>query len=57
MVSNFFDCEYRGAISAKNKGELDMYIVTGIKKQLAIEGLPGPEFWKLYDETGNGGQG
>ena len=28
-----FDCEYRGKIKAKNKGEIDMYFLKGIKKK------------------------
>ena len=27
LVKDVFDCEYRGKVSAKNKGELDMYLV------------------------------
>lgn len=27
MVKNIFQCEYRGKVSAKNKGEVDMYFV------------------------------
>jgi class 3 adenylate cyclase len=30
-VKKFFDCEYRGKIAAKNKGEIDMYFVIGKK--------------------------
>ena len=30
LVKDSFDCEYRGKIKAKNKGELDMYFVKGI---------------------------
>ncbi|MEK0180502.1 adenylate/guanylate cyclase domain-containing protein [Microcoleus anatoxicus] len=31
LVKDFFECEHRGKIAAKNKGELDMYLVRGIK--------------------------
>ncbi|MEZ2226262.1 adenylate/guanylate cyclase domain-containing protein [Microcoleus sp.] len=31
LVKDFFECEHRGKIVAKNKGELDMYLVRGIK--------------------------
>ncbi len=27
LVKNDFNCEYRGKIAAKNKGEVDMYFV------------------------------
>ncbi len=32
-VKEYFDCEYRGKIKAKNKGEVDMYFVHGLKEQ------------------------
>lgn len=32
LVKDHFDCTHRGKIKAKNKGEIDMYIVEGIKK-------------------------
>ncbi|MEQ1746198.1 MAG: adenylate/guanylate cyclase domain-containing protein [Saprospiraceae bacterium] len=28
VIKEFFDCEYRGKIAAKNKGEIDMYFVS-----------------------------
>ncbi|MCB1179836.1 MAG: adenylate/guanylate cyclase domain-containing protein, partial [Leptospiraceae bacterium] len=31
MVKDHFNCEYRGKVSAKNKGEVDMYFVKGVK--------------------------
>ncbi|HNI88417.1 MAG TPA: adenylate/guanylate cyclase domain-containing protein, partial [Leptospiraceae bacterium] len=31
LIKDQFDCEYRGKISAKNKGEIDMYLVKGKK--------------------------
>ncbi|MBD1828098.1 GAF domain-containing protein [Microcoleus vaginatus GB1-A2] len=31
LVRDFFECEYRGKIYAKNKGELDMYLVHHLK--------------------------
>lgn len=31
LVKDFFECEYRGQIHAKNKGELDMYLVRNLK--------------------------
>lgn len=31
LVKDFFDCEYRGKIAAKHKGEIDMYFVNGLK--------------------------
>jgi len=32
-IKDFFDCTYRGKIAAKNKGEIDMYFVDGLKKE------------------------
>jgi len=31
LVKHFFDCEFRGKVAAKNKGEIDMYFVNGIQ--------------------------
>lgn len=36
-VRDFFDCSYRGKIYAKNKGEIDMYFIDGIKQEYASE--------------------
>lgn len=36
-IQDYFDCEYRGKIEAKNKGKIDMYFVTGIKPELCID--------------------
>jgi class 3 adenylate cyclase len=38
-VKDFFDCEYRGKIAAKGKGEIAMYFVTGIKPALSVDGV------------------
>ncbi|MFM7023044.1 MAG: adenylate/guanylate cyclase domain-containing protein [Flavobacteriales bacterium] len=35
MVQEYFDCEYRGKIPVKNKGDIDMYFVKGIKPELS----------------------
>ena len=34
-VKEFFDCQHRGKIEAKNKGEIDMYFVDGLKAEYA----------------------
>lgn len=31
LIKDKYDCSYRGKISAKNKGEIDMYFIQGIK--------------------------
>jgi class 3 adenylate cyclase len=33
LIKNKFDCEYRGMIRAKNKGEIDMYFVNSTLKK------------------------
>jgi class 3 adenylate cyclase len=37
-IQEYFDCEYRGKIEAKNKGEIDMYFVHGLKPEFAEPG-------------------
>jgi len=51
LVKDFFDCEYRGKIAVKNKGDVDMYFVNGIKKHLSFDPLgllPNDDFNALY---------
>lgn len=51
LAKDFFECEYRGKINAKNKGEVDMYLVTGIKEGLSLTSrrlIPNDEFNNLY---------
>lgn len=51
LIQDFFDCEYRGKINAKNKGEIEMYFVNGIRKELTTGGdtkTPNTEFWKCF---------
>lgn len=33
LIKNDFDCEYRGKIKAKSKGEIDMYFINSSEKQ------------------------
>jgi adenylate cyclase len=45
FVKEFFDCEYRGRMPVKYKGELEMYFVTGIIPELCDEsGRPNRKF-------------
>lgn len=56
LIKDFFDCEYRGQIEAKNKGYIDMYLVTAIKKHLSSDALgflPNDEFNALYLTIGS----
>jgi class 3 adenylate cyclase len=51
LVKDLFDCEYRGKIAVKNKGDIDMYFVNGIKKHLSLDPLgllPNDDFNALY---------
>lgn len=51
LVKNFFDCEYRGAVPAKNKGEIEMYFVNGLLADLQRAGeerIPNEEFRRRY---------
>ena len=51
QVKDFFDCEYRGAIAAKNKGEIEMYFVNRIKPELSRDAagvIPDESFFELY---------
>ncbi|HEY9748308.1 MAG TPA: adenylate/guanylate cyclase domain-containing protein [Allocoleopsis sp.] len=51
LIKNFFRLDYRGKVRAKNKGEVDMYLVTGIREHLAIDPrgiLPNDNFIELY---------
>ncbi|HNJ05897.1 MAG TPA: adenylate/guanylate cyclase domain-containing protein, partial [Leptospiraceae bacterium] len=53
LVSNLFDCEFRGAVQAKNKGEIDMYLVRGVKAEFKGEdGKLNRKFVEAYKEVG-----
>ena len=51
FVKDYFECEYRGMVKAKNKGEVAMYYVNGLKKEFSKdkEGkIPNAKFWEIY---------
>lgn len=49
LVKDFFDFEYRGLVSAKNKGEIEMYFVIGIRAELSNDGMtPNQKFFERY---------
>lgn len=53
QVKDFFDCEYRGKIEAKNKGMIDMYFLLRIKPELSRDEagvIPNDEFMELYNK-------
>lgn len=52
MVKEFFVCEYRGKVAAKNKGEIDMYYISGIKPELSVnenQTEPNDLFWSYVN--------
>jgi adenylate cyclase len=56
-VKDFFECEYRGRVAAKNKGEIDMYFVNRIRTELARDAAgetPGEPFFELYERIKRG---
>lgn len=51
QIKYFFDCEYRGKIKAKRKGEIDMYFLKGLKGSMSVDGdhkTPSPKMLKIY---------
>lgn len=42
LVKDFFNCEFRGKVAAKNKGEIEMYFVNGIRRERSVEGSEDP---------------
>lgn len=50
QVKDFFDCEYRGKVSAKHKGEIDMFFVSAIQPSLCQDSEePNQRFIELYN--------
>jgi class 3 adenylate cyclase len=50
IVKTRFECEYRGKVNAKNKGEIDMYYLNRIKPEFSRDGLgrsPNEKFWEI----------
>jgi class 3 adenylate cyclase len=56
LVKDLFTFEYRGKVSAKNKGSIDMYFLNGIRPEFSKSGegiIPNQEFWDYYREVVN----
>ncbi len=54
LVKDLFHCSYRGRVNAKNKGEVEMYYVNGIIRDLSKNGdgkTPNEKFWERYSMT------
>lgn len=53
LVKDFFDCEYRGEIPAKNKGMVQMYYVNAFKNEYSQDKkgrMPNEKFWQQYGD-------
>ncbi len=52
-ISEFFECSPRGSIEVKNKGKVEMYFLTGIKKEFCrdeIGRVPNKKFIEMYNQ-------
>ncbi|MCP5497780.1 MAG: AAA family ATPase [Leptospiraceae bacterium] len=52
-AKEFFECEFRGKVQAKNKGEVEMYYVNGLKPKYSKDGdgkTTNVLFWKEYSK-------
>ena len=52
-IKEYFNCTYRGKIPAKNKGEIDMYYVDGLKSKYSEGGdytIPNEKFMEKLAE-------
>lgn len=57
LLQFLFACEYRGKIYAKNKGEIEMYFLRGIKPKYSINGqgrVPNDTFQLIYKKIKTG---
>ncbi len=53
LVKDFFECEHRGKVTAKGKGDIDMYFVRRIKTDLSADSkglIPNDEFNQMRDK-------
>jgi len=56
-VKFLFDCEYRGKVFAKRKGDIDMFFVNGVKKKYSVNGegrVPNDRFQEIYEKLEGG---
>ncbi|HMZ63326.1 MAG TPA: adenylate/guanylate cyclase domain-containing protein, partial [Leptospiraceae bacterium] len=50
-IKDFFVCEYRGKVHAKNKGDVDMYFLKRLKPELSQDErgiIPNENFFEMY---------
>jgi len=55
-IKDFFDCEFRGAVPAKHKGQIEMYFVNGLLPEFQQDGqprVPNAEFQERYNKLAN----
>lgn len=51
----FFDFEHRGKLPMKNRGEIDMYFLRGLKAKYVDEnGIPNAQFREIYEKLKSG---
>lgn len=56
-VKFLFDCEHRGKVPAKRKGDIDMFYVNGIKRKYSVKGegrVPNDRFKEIYEKLKGG---
>ena len=56
-VKFLFDCQYRGKVLARRKGDIDMYFLNGIKPDYSVNGeglVPNKVFKKEYVKVRRG---
>jgi len=56
LVKDFFECQYRGRLVAKNKGEVEMYFVNRLKTEFSKDNagiLPNDKFLHLRNDLLN----
>jgi adenylate cyclase len=59
QVKYLFHCTHRGRVQAKNKGEIDMYMLEGIKPRYSVKGegrVPNDRFHEIYEKIARGGR-
>ncbi len=51
LIKDLFECEFRGYVNAKNKGEVAMYYVNALKPEFSLPNdarAPNGRFWDAY---------
>lgn len=56
-IKYFFICKHRGKVKAKNKGDIDMYYLKGLKPAYSVNGegrVPNKTFLEIYEKIAHG---